>query len=104
MDWFMEMEVASHEAGHFVLFAMLCFLVYLSAALERQHPNYFFKVGIDVLLFAAITESLQFLTIDRSAGVRDLRVDLYGMAAALLLFLMVLPLIRHFRSKAALEI
>ncbi len=99
MDWFMEMEVEAHQAGHFILFASLCFLVYLSAALERQHPSYFFKVGIDVLLFAAITESLQFLTLDRSAGVGDLRIDLYGMAAALLLFLMILPVVRRFRVK-----
>ena len=94
MDWFMEVEVEAHQVGHFVLFASLCFLVYLSAALERQHPAYFFKVGIDVLLFAAVTESLQFLTLDRTAGVGDLRIDLYGMAAALLAFLVVLPLVR----------
>jgi len=99
MDWFMEMEVEAHQAGHFVLFSTLCFLVYLSAALERQHPSYFFKVGIDVLLFAAITESLQFLTLDRTAGLGDLRIDLYGMATALLLFLMVLPLVRRFCVK-----
>ena len=96
--------VEVHEVGHFTLFATLCFLVYLSAALEQQHPAYFFKVAIDVLLFAAITESLQFLTLDRSAGVGDLRIDLYGMAAALILFLMVLPLVRRARSKAVLEI
>ena len=99
MDWFMEMGVESHQAGHFVLFASLCFLVYLSAAMERQHPSYFLKVGIDVLLFATITESLQFLTSDRTAGVGDLRIDLYGMAAALLLFLIILPIIRCFREK-----
>lgn len=99
MDWFMEVEVDAHHVGHFVLFASLCFLVYLSAALERQHPSYFFKVGIDVLLFAAITESLQFLTFDRKAGAGDLRIDLYGMAAALLLFLMILPIVRRFRAK-----
>ncbi len=99
MDWFVEMEVEAHQAGHFMLFASLCFLVYLSAALERQHPAYFFKVGGDVLLFAAITESLQFLTLDRKAGLADLRIDLYGMAAALLLFLVVLPLVRRFYVK-----
>ncbi|MEN8255221.1 MAG: VanZ family protein [Verrucomicrobiota bacterium] len=99
MDWFMEMEVEAHQAGHFILFATLCFLVYLSAALERQHPAYFFKVGADVLLFAAITESLQFLTLDRTAGIADLRIDLYGMATALLLFLMVLPFVRRFCAK-----
>ena len=99
MDWFMEVEVEAHQVGHFVLFASLCFLVYLSAALERQHPVYFVKVGFDVLLFAAVTEVLQFLTLDRSAGVADLRIDLYGMMTALLLFLMVLPFVGRFCVK-----
>ncbi len=89
MDWFA--EVQTHQIGHFMLFASLCFLVYCSAALERQHPAYFFKVGLDILLFAAITEALQFLTLDRTAGILDLRTDLYGMAAALVIFLVVRP-------------
>ncbi len=93
IDWFVEIEVEAHQVGHFTLFASLCFLVYLSAALERQHPAYFFKVGIDVLLFAAITESLQFLTLDRTAGILDLRTDLYGMALAFVVFLAVRPLV-----------
>ncbi len=99
MDRFNELVGGAHGGGHFILFTSLCFLVYCSAALERQHSSYFFKVGFDVLLFAAVTESLQFLTIDRTAGASDLRIDLYGMGAALLLFLMVLPLIRRFASK-----
>ena len=99
MDLFNEMVGGAHMAGHFTLFASLCFLVYLSAALERQHPSYFFKVGFDVLLFAAITEALQFLTIDRKAGLSDLLFDVYGMAVAFVLFLSVLPIIRRFRAK-----
>ena len=98
---FADTEVKAHTAGHFVLFATLCFLMYCSAALERQHPDYFFKVGMDVMLFAAITESLQFLTLDRNADVGDLRIDLYGMALALVVFLCILPLIR--RWQAALQ-
>lgn len=104
MDGFMELKVEAHQAGHFVLFATLCFLVYLSAALERQHPIYFVKVGLDVLLFAAISESLQFLTIDRSAGLADLRIDLYGMIAALFMFLTVLPLVRRSQRKDVIVI
>lgn len=84
----------THGVGHFTLFATLCFLVYLSAALERQHPVYFLKVGLDVLLFAAITESLQFLTIDRSAHPNDLLIDVYGMGVAFVVFLCLLPVVR----------
>ncbi|MCF7816822.1 MAG: VanZ family protein [Kiritimatiellales bacterium] len=104
MDRFNELIGNAHLTGHFVLFATLCFLVYLSAALERQHPAYFFKVGFDILLFAAITESLQFLTIDRKAGICDLRVDVYGMALAFLVFLAVLgvwKLVRRFSGSTA---
>ena len=97
----MEMEIEAHQVGHFALFASLCFLVYLSAALERQHVGYFAKVGFDILVFAAITESLQFLTLDRNAGVSDLLIDIYGMATAFVLFLAVLPLVRRFQMAAA---
>ncbi|RKX42686.1 MAG: hypothetical protein DRP64_09425 [Verrucomicrobia bacterium] len=99
LEPFEHLIVESHKVAHFVLFASLCFLVYLSAALEGQHPAYFFKVAFDILLFAGVTEALQFLTLDRTAGAGDLRVDLYGMAAALLLFLMILPLVRRFSAK-----
>ncbi len=78
-----------HGAGHFTLFASLCFLVYLSAALEQQHRSYFYKVAFDILLFAAATESLQYLTLDRTPGIHDWLVDFGGMAAAFLLFLLV---------------
>lgn len=99
MDRFTGMINDTHRAGHFALFASLCFLVYLSAALERQQPTYFLKVGFDILLFAAVTEALQCLTLDRSAGVRDLLVDVCGMVAAFVLFLAVLPLVRRIESK-----
>lgn len=85
----------SHKSGHFVLFASLCFLVYLSAALERQHVSYFFKVAFDILIFAAITESLQQLTLDRAAGFGDLWLDVCGMFLAFIVFLCILPLVRR---------
>jgi hypothetical protein len=84
-----------HRMGHFALFASLCFLVYCSAALERQHPVYFIKVAFDILLFAGITESLQFLTLDRTAGFADFMTDVYGMVLAFLLFLCIRPMIRR---------
>ena len=83
-----------HGLGHFTLFASLCFLIYLSAALERQPRDYFFRVAFDVLLFAAMTESLQYLTLDRTPGVRDWLVDVCGMAAAFACFLVVLMVFR----------
>ena len=81
-------------------FASLCFLVYLSSALERQHPAYFFKVGFDMLLFAAVTEALQFLTLDRAAGISDWLTDVYGMLLALVLFLLWLLFFRLRRLKS----
>ncbi len=93
MNQFNAIVGGTHRIGHFSLFASLCFLLYLCAALERQESVYYAKVGFDLLLFASITESLQFLTLDRTAGVSDLLTDIYGMAAALLLFVCVRPLV-----------
>lgn len=83
-----------HGAGHFLLFASLCFLVYLSAELERQHPIYFIKVIFDIVLFAGVTESLQYLTFDRIPGFHDWLFDVYGMLCAFLLFALIYPLVR----------
>jgi VanZ family protein len=79
-----------HGIGHFVLFASLCFLVYLSAAFEGQHRSYFLKVVFDILLFAGVTESLQYLTLDRIPGITDWLIDVAGLLAAFLLFLAVM--------------
>ncbi|MDZ8119465.1 VanZ family protein [Pontiella agarivorans] len=75
-----------HRIGHFALFATLCFLVYCSAALEGQSREYFGKVAFDILLFAAVTESLQYLTMDRTPGFSDWIIDVCGMVVAFLLF------------------
>lgn len=89
IDQFNAVVGGAHRAGHFVLFASLCFLVYCSAWLEKQHPMYYLKVGLDILLFAAVSESLQFLTLDRTPGFSDWLIDIYGMLLALLLFLIL---------------
>jgi hypothetical protein len=78
-----------HAVGHYTLFASLCFWVYLSAALERQRRFYFFKVALDLSLFAAMTESLQYLTMDRSPGVMDWAIDLCGITTAFIIFLLL---------------
>lgn len=84
-----------HKTGHFLLFASLCFLVYVSAALENQKRIYFVKVGFDLLLFASISESLQYLTVDRTPGITDWLTDVYGMLAALAVFVPLSLLIRR---------
>jgi hypothetical protein len=103
LDRFEVLVTDTHRTGHFGLFASLCFLVYLSSALERQRPSYLFKAGLDVLLFAAVTETLQFLTIDRSAGWGDLRIDFFGMLLAFAVFMLfVWPILwRRNRAKRA---
>jgi VanZ family protein len=94
IDQFNKVVVSAHGLGHFTLFASLCFLIYLSAALERQPRGYFFRVAFDVMLFAGITESLQYLTLDRTPGLLDWFVDLCGMAVAFVCFLIVLWVFR----------
>jgi VanZ family protein len=104
IDRFNEVVGGAHRVGHFALFASLCFLVYLSAALEHQHRSYYFKVAFDILLFAAITESLQHLTLDRTAGIYDWLTDVYGMLSALVLFLVVQGLsLKYRRTKKAMQ-
>jgi len=100
MEQFSELVGSAHSAGHFCLFASLCFLVYLSAMLEGQHRSYFFKVAFDILLFAAITESLQFLTTDRTPGIHDWFIDFLGMVMAFAIFLTVLGMRRLQRGNA----
>ena len=99
IDRFNEIVGGTHRMGHFLLFASLCLLVYLSAALERQHPIYFLKVAGDLFLFAVITETLQYLTVDRTPGFYDWLTDVYGMSSAFVVFLLILVLRRIFAAR-----
>ena len=101
IDQFNGLVGGVHRAGHFGLFASLCFLVYLSAYLEKRQGSYYFKVVFDILLFAAITESLQHLTHDRTPGIGDWSVDLYGLFTGLVLFLAVRYLSGAGKKRAA---
>ncbi len=103
-DQFNELIGGVHNAGHFLLFTSLCLLVYLSAALERQHRSYFVKVAGDILLFAAVTESLQHLTLDRTPGMHDWLVDASGMATALLFFVLALSIRKALKGTRGMAI
>jgi VanZ family protein len=104
IDRFVGAVDGAHVAGHFALFACLCFLVYLSAYLERQPPAYYPKVAFDILIFAAVTESLQNLTLDRTAGIADWRTDLYGLLAGFSVFVAVRLLLGLAGRKRALGV
>jgi hypothetical protein len=75
----------AHKTGHLALFSLLAFLVSLSwigtpPALRRA-----VEVLCGLVLFAAATETLQFVTADRAAAWSDLRIDLIGMTGAVIL-------------------
>ena len=89
MRQFNSVVASPQKLGHFVLFASLCFLVYCSAWLEKQHPIYYLKVGMDILLFAGVAESLQHLTMDRTPNVSDWVIDIFGLLAAFVFFLIM---------------
>ncbi len=99
VDQFIDLVGGGHGVGHFVLFATLCFLVYLSVALEHQPRSYFVKVALDISLFAAVTESLQYLTYDRTPSIDDWFVDVFGMALALVFFIPTLLALRLVQRK-----
>ncbi|NOU36712.1 MAG: hypothetical protein HOO88_08075 [Kiritimatiellaceae bacterium] len=74
----------SHIIGHFALFSLLAFL----SALSWVPAPSLKRIGIvsaGLAFFAAATEVLQFIPADRSAGLSDLRVDIIGMAGAVIL-------------------
>ncbi len=75
----------AHVVGHFIMFSLLAFLSALSwlavpASLKRAGA-----VFAGLAFFAAATEVLQFIPSDRSAGLSELRIDLAGMAGAVVL-------------------
>jgi len=76
-----------HVMGHFLLFASLLFLLYLSAVFEQRRLVYFGVTFLPLILFSAVTEALQFLTMDRSPGLGDLKIDFYGMFTGFILFI-----------------
>ena len=79
----------AHLAGHFALFSLLAFLCALSWITAPLIVRHSFTVFTGLVLFAAATEVLQFITADRAAALSDLRVDTTGMAGAVILVLCI---------------
>ena len=79
----------AHLAGHFALFSLLAFLCALSWITTPFIVRHSFTVFTGLVLFAAATEVLQFITADRAAALSDLRVDTTGMAGAVILVLCI---------------
>lgn len=75
----------AHLIGHFALFSLLALLCALSWFSEKPSLRRAAAVFAGLTLFAAATEALQFVTIDRIASLYDLRTDLAGMAIVILL-------------------
>lgn len=72
----------THLVGHFTLFSLLAFLSALSWLCTPPSLKHTSAVFAGLVLFAAATEVLQFITADRAAALSDLRVDTAGMAGA----------------------
>ena len=69
-----DLTLSPDKAGHFVLFAMLAFLVRIGRPQDRFAAQCF-----NLMLFAASTEVLQFYIADRQPGVTDWLIDVGGL-------------------------
>ena len=78
-----------HTTGHYILFSLLAGLTSLSWISAPPALRRTMTVFAGLILFAAATETLQFITIDRAAALSDLRVDTVGMAGAVVLVLIL---------------
>ncbi|HPR82999.1 MAG TPA: VanZ family protein [Pontiellaceae bacterium] len=74
-----------HTTGHFILFSWLALLASLSWIAAPPALRRITAVFAGLAFFAAATETLQFITIDRAAALSDLCVDIVGMAGAVAL-------------------
>ncbi len=78
-----------HLVGHFIMFSLLAFLSALSWIAAPPALRLAVAVFAGLVLFAAATEVLQFITADRAAALSDLRVDATGMAGAVVIVLVL---------------
>lgn len=88
-----------HTIGHFSLFMLLALLSLSAWAPPRAPRRAALNVAAGLVLFAASTEVLQFLTPDRKAGLGDLAFDLAGIVIAAALFeVLTLPCRKHLKQ------
>jgi len=79
----------THIIGHFTLFSLLAFLSALSWIAAPYSMRRALAVSAGLAFFAAATEVLQFIPPDRSARLSDLRIDVVGMAGAVVVVLLL---------------
>jgi len=79
----------THMIGHFTLFSLLAFFSALSWISVQPSLKRGAAVFAGLIFFAAATEVLQFIPPDRSAGLSDLSIDVFGMAGAVVLVLLL---------------
>jgi len=90
----------AHRGGHFILFMILAFCSILRWAPTGKYAyatNILFVIA-GLIQFAISTETLQFITIDRKAGLSDLGVDVAGILMATALCLLMCGISRLFRK------
>ena len=68
------LSISPDKVGHFVLFATLAFLFRIG-----RPQDHFASQCINLMLFAACTEALQFFISDRQPGVIDWSIDVGGL-------------------------
>ncbi|WP_322609246.1 VanZ family protein [Pontiella agarivorans] len=81
--------IIGRSTGHFLFFGSLAFLTFLSGALECREYRFYPRAGLDILLFGAVTESLQYFAVERTVDIQDMLCNTYGMLVALLLFILL---------------
>lgn len=72
--------IRMHEAGHLIMFALLT-----AAMLGLSGAGSVWRRVLMLLVFAAITEVLQLLSLDRDATIHDFLIDVAGIAVGLFL-------------------
>lgn len=88
----------AHCIGHFILFTILALCSILRWSPAGKPLALALPVTAGLILFAAATETLQFITLDRKAGLSDLGVDVAGILFAISITTLLYWINRLFRK------